>query len=102
MVSTERLLGSSVYIALFLFVVDRPISVLLGILTHKNSHKVLISWFGIRGIGSLYYLAFSLEQGLTGDLAKKITEITLTVVVASILLHGLSAAPLMLRHARRK
>jgi NhaP-type Na+/H+ or K+/H+ antiporter len=101
MVSQEHFSAVGFYVALFLLIVARPLSVLLGIRTHKHSHKILISWFGIRGIGSIYYLAFALEQGLNGNLAQKITEITLTVVVVSILLHGLSAAPLMIRHSER-
>ncbi|WP_413290719.1 cation:proton antiporter [Bdellovibrio sp. HCB337] len=102
MVSQSHFSAAGFYIALFLFIVARPLSVLFGIRTHKHSHKILISWFGIRGVGSLYYLAFALEQGLTGDFARKLTEITLMVVVVSIVLHGLSAAPLMIRHSGRE
>lgn len=85
--------------ALFLFI--RPLSVFAVIRAREHSHRILISWFGIRGIGPLYYLTYSIEKGLPAHLAKPITGITLLSIVASIFMHGLSAAPLMLRHARR-
>lgn len=83
-----------------LFFIVRPISVLIGTGLNKGGHKILISWFGIRGIGSLYYLAFVIEQGLPAELEKKISAITFSMVAASILVHGLSSTPLMIRYAR--
>ena len=80
-----------------LFLVIRPLSVELGLL---GSHTLpvqrrLMDWFGIRGIGSLYYLMFVIEHGLSSDLAQKITNLTLMVVASSIVLHGISVTPLM-------
>lgn len=84
-----------------LFVFARPISVFLVIPKAERAHRALISWFGIRGIGPIYYLAYAIERGLPVKLAEPITGATLTIIVASIFLHGLSAAPLMMRYARR-
>ena len=83
-----------------LFLVIRPLSVFMGVRSETHSHRVLISWFGIRGIGPIYYLAFAIEKGLPERLTRPIVGVTLLVVVTSILLHGLSAAPLMLRYSR--
>ncbi|MGZ6434596.1 MAG: cation:proton antiporter [Pseudobdellovibrionaceae bacterium] len=102
LLSIEYLILEYLWFIPMLFLIVRPLSVLLGTGVKKGSHKILLSWFGIRGIGSLYYLAFVIEQGLPDDLAKKISSITFLVVVASILIHGLSSAPLMIRHVRRK
>ncbi|MGB3759749.1 MAG: sodium:proton antiporter, partial [Rivularia sp. (in: cyanobacteria)] len=55
----------------------------------------LFGWFGIRGVGSLYYLAYALGNGLKGELGEQISWITYTTVVVSVLLHGVSATPLM-------
>jgi NhaP-type Na+/H+ or K+/H+ antiporter len=58
----------------------------------------LIGWFGIRGIGSLYYLSYALQHGLRPDLAHRLTSLTLAAVVVSIIVHGLSVTPLMHRY----
>ena len=88
-------------IALSLIFIARPISVFLGVQVQTKSHKPLISWFGVRGIGSLYYLAFAIEQGIARELAVTLTEVTFTVVTLSIVIHGLSSARLMIGHERR-
>jgi NhaP-type Na+/H+ or K+/H+ antiporter len=82
--------------------VIRPLSVLLFTRATEPSHRRLISWFGIRGIGSLYYLAFVIEQGLSRELATDIKKATFAVVTCSIMMHGVSSAPLMMRYAQRR
>lgn len=62
----------------------------------------LVAWFGIRGIGTLYYAAFALEHGVDGDAAAVLVAATLCTVALSILLHGVSATPLMLAYQRRR
>lgn len=89
---------------LLLFLVVRPISVWLGLLGAPVSRdqRILISWFGIRGIGSIYYLMYAINHGLPGPLAEEITALTLSVVAVSIVVHGISVTPLMNLYARRK
>ena len=55
----------------------------------------MVAWFGIRGIGSLYYLMYAVNHGVTNDLAEPLMGLTLTVVAGSIVLHGISVTPLM-------
>ena len=87
-----------------LFFVLRPVSVWLGLLGAPVSgdQRLLIAWFGIRGIGSIYYLMFALNHGLSCPLAERAINVTLTAVVASIVLHGISVTPLMALYARRQ
>jgi NhaP-type Na+/H+ or K+/H+ antiporter len=87
-----------------LFLVIRPISVRLGLLGQNitPSERRLISWFGIRGIGSLYYLMFALNHGLPADLAPKLVSITLTTIAVSIVAHGITVTPLMDWYQNRK
>lgn len=83
--------------ALTLMVLVRPVSVLSvmrGRLMFKHQ-RWLVAWFGIRGIGSLFYLAFAMEHGVTGTLAHELLATTLTCVAMSIVLHGVSATRLM-------
>lgn len=65
---------------------------------HSQFHPAtrwLYGWFGVRGVGSLYYLSYALGKSLQGDLADKITWITYITIVVSVILHGISATPLM-------
>lgn len=83
-----------------LFLVIRPISVALGALGTESLHgqRRLIAWFGIRGVGSVFYLAYAQTHGLPVDVEPRMTAIVLSVVVASLLLHGVSVTPLMRRY----
>jgi len=60
--------------------------------------RAMISWFGIRGIGSVYYLLFAIRHGVTGALAQQLITFTLVTVAASIVVHGVSVTPLMRRY----
>jgi NhaP-type Na+/H+ or K+/H+ antiporter len=84
-------------LALFLFLVARPISVLVGLLGTNTPWRIrgMTGWFGVRGIGSLYYLMYAIQHGLPEKLALQLIQLTLIVVTLSILLHGISVKPLM-------
>ena len=90
-------------LALILFCVIRPLSVylLMGRRWATPAQRTLIGWFGIRGIGSLYYLSYALNHGLTEGSLKDSIDITLTVVTISILLHGVTTQPLLDRYERK-
>jgi hypothetical protein len=57
--------------------------------------RLLIGWIGIRGIGRLNYLAYALTHGLDKPQAMLAAQIAVTIVVLSILVHGMTAPPLM-------
>lgn len=87
----------AVYVAAFLFLVARPVSALLGLAGSQTDlrTRAMIGWFGVRGIGSIYYLMFALQNGLGGAMAGEVASITLVTIVLSICMHGLSVKPLM-------
>lgn len=87
----------AVALALFLFVVVRPASVMLGLAGTRTTWRIrgLVGWFGVRGIGSLYYLMFAIQHGLPEPLALELIELTLIVVTLSIFVHGVSVKPLL-------
>ena len=87
----------AVGLALFLFVVARPVSVLAGLLGTRTSWPIrgMVGWFGVRGIGSLYYLMYAIQHGIGESLALELIQFTLIVVSLSILAHGTSVKPLM-------
>ncbi len=85
-----------------LFLVIRPLAVYAGLVgaPATTAQKVLMSWFGIRGIGSMYYLMFAITHGVDGPVAADLMALTIAVIVASIVLHGVSVTPLMNRYRR--
>ena len=63
--------------------------------------RAFIAWFGVRGVGSVYYLAYALSHGVPAEAAQTLADITLVVVAASIVVHGVSVTPLMRRYSAR-
>ena len=88
---------SAVGLALFLFLVARPASVMVGLLGTGMPWRLrgLVAWFGVRGVGSLYYMMYAIQHGLPEALALPLVQLTLIVVTLSILLHGVSVKPLL-------
>jgi NhaP-type Na+/H+ or K+/H+ antiporter len=87
----------AISLALFLFLIARPVSVCVGLLGTDIPWRVrgMAGWFGVRGIGSLYYLMYALQHGLPEALGLQLIQLTLIVVALSILLHGISVKPAM-------
>lgn len=87
-----------------LFLVIRPVSVYAGLAGEaiQPRQRRLMGWFGIRGIGSIYYLMYAISHGLDGDQARTLVSLTIAVVVASVVAHGVSVTPLMNRYERLK
>lgn len=94
--------GAGIGLAGLLFVVIRPLSVWAATVGEGLpwQRRLLLGWFGIRGLGSLNYLAFALTHGLGGPLGHMVMEAVITVVTLSILFHGITATPLMNWRAR--
>jgi len=104
MISTGYWSAAGLLLAAMLFVVIRPLAVWIGVRgTHTGrAPRRLLAWFGIRGIGSVYYAVLFAGFELRDAVATELLSAVFTVVAASIVLHGVSAAPLMeLYRARR-
>jgi len=96
----ERVLqygSEALIVAGLLFFIVRPVGVWISTIGSgfPPLPRLLLGWFGIRGVGSIFYLTYALGEGIENSLAEELTWITLMVVVLSILLHGMSATPLM-------
>lgn len=83
-------------LGLLLVLVVRPVLGLLTLLGTRTSlaERWVISGFGIRGIGSLFYISFALEQARFPQ-AERLWAITGFVVLVSVVLHGVLATPIM-------
>ncbi len=91
------------FVAVVLLVI-RPLSVAAGLAGSRTSRRqrLLIGWFGIRGVGSLYYLMYAANHGLPPRFIASLAALTLAVVVVSIVAHGISVTPLMELYRRRR
>jgi len=94
--------GGAVVCTVLLLLVVRPLTGLVAQLGLKvpRRDKLTISFFGIRGIGSIYYLAFGVNNGpFTAD-AKMLWSVVGLVILTSIVLHGITSGPWMTRIER--
>jgi len=87
-----------------LFLIIRPLAVYVGLLGTKvtGTARALMGWFGIRGIGSVYYLMYAISHDIEPALAKQLLSIVIAVVVASVVAHGVSVTPLMTWYEKRR
>lgn len=100
MLSQTYLTFDAFWFAPLLFLVIRPLAVYVGLLGADvtPTRRRLISWFGIRGIGSVYYLAYAIEHDLPREISEQLAALMLAVVVTSVVVHGVTVTPLMNRY----
>lgn len=81
---------------LLILLVVRPLTGLLGLIGFRAAfkEKLTLAFFGIRGVGSFYYLAYGLNHGAFPE-ADGLWVILSLVVFVSILIHGLTVTPAM-------
>lgn len=93
---------SNVIVAALVLLAIRPAIGYLGLVgvDRPPLEKFVIAFFGIRGLGSVYYLAFGLNHG-DFPAQHSLWETLGLIVLGSILLHGLTVTPLM-RHLSRR
>lgn len=101
----------SLLVIFLLLLIIRPVGAWISTIGKRSSDssrqimrsptRWLFGWFGIRGVGSLYYLAYAYGNGLKGELGEQIGWITYTTIVASVIVHGISSTPLMNWYERR-
>ncbi|HLK97126.1 MAG TPA: cation:proton antiporter, partial [Hymenobacter sp.] len=94
-------------VGLLLILVLRPLGGMLTLVGSKRvtvAERVVISFFGIRGIGSIFYLSFALEK-MAFPQARLLWAILGFTVLVSVVLHGVLATPVMnwldRRHGRQ-
>jgi sodium/hydrogen antiporter len=88
-------------VALVLSIVIRPAATLMTLFPLRLSapQRAFIAWFGVRGVGSIYYLAYALSHGVQAPAGRMLADVTLVVVAGSVVLHGISVTPLMQRYS---
>lgn len=102
LLSTTWTLTQDWWFALVLFAIVRPISTYASMWRTDATpiQKRLVAFFGIRGIGSVYYLTYAIGQGLDVATAERLSGIVLTTVAMSLLIHSNVASPLLCRYEK--
>jgi NhaP-type Na+/H+ or K+/H+ antiporter len=90
------------FVPLLLLIV-RPVSVYLGLLGSSVPalEKRFTGWFGIRGIGSVYYVMYGVVHEVPKVEARTLIGLTLGTIVVSALAHGITVTHLMKFYANR-
>jgi NhaP-type Na+/H+ or K+/H+ antiporter len=91
-----ELTGTGVVVGLAFVFVIRPVLSYLTIARQNVTvrEKLAISFFGIRGIGSLYYLSFASTQAYFPD-ERMVWALAGFIVLVSVVVHGVLATPAM-------
>jgi sodium/hydrogen antiporter len=94
--------SSAGYALLAIFVV-RPIAgwICLANTTCPSTERAVISFFGIRGLGTIYYLAYALQKSDFEEVDVVWNTACLTILI-SIILHGMTVTPVMRLIDRRQ
>ena len=82
--------------AVVIILLVRPAAGLIGLTNFPadRAEKLTLAFFGIRGVGSFYYLAYALNHADFAE-AERLWAIVGLVALLSILLHGLTVTPVM-------
>ena len=84
-------------LAALVLVAVRPLACLValaGSQLDRPSEKTFVAWFGVRGVGSLFYVATAVEAGvLAGDERDLLVWTVIACVLLSIVVHGITAGP---------
>lgn len=85
-----------VIVAILTLVVVRPLIGWLSLLGSRRStgENLVIAVFGIRGLGSIYYLAYATGHA-NFDQVEVIWTTVFLIILASILVHGVAVTPTM-------
>jgi sodium/hydrogen antiporter len=97
LIGTLPITAEAVVIGTLLLLVVRPVSIALTVCGTDTTlmHRALIGWFGVRGVGSLYYLGYAGAHGLAAADVQRLGSIVLFTIAASVIVHGISVTPLM-------
>ncbi len=102
----RALTWEGVAFALLAIFLVRPLSGWIGLAGAgcPTSERAIISFFGIRGLGTLYYLAYGLNHA-TFEVPDALWSTVGLTILLSIVMHGMTVTPVMRRldqQARRK
>ncbi|WP_432670923.1 cation:proton antiporter [Flavobacterium sp. SM2513] len=88
---------SQVILAVLLVLIIRPLCGIIGLTGITNvpwKERLAISFLGIRGFGSIYYLAYAVNHQ-TFEGSDRLWSLIVLVIVLSVFIHGITASPIL-------
>lgn len=100
----EPLSWTDIAMALVVLLVIRPVAGLIGLVGHQAScgERMTLAFFGIRGVGSIYYLAYGLNHMNAVEGSDRLWAVVGLIILLSILMHGVTVTPVMRLLDRRR
>ena len=97
------LTSTDIVVGLAILLVVRPLAGLVAMAgsPHRLRERALMAFLGIRGIGSVYSVAYALNHGEFGD-SERLWAMVGFIIAVSIVIHGITASPLLMRLASRR
>jgi NhaP-type Na+/H+ or K+/H+ antiporter len=85
-----------ILVAATVLLVVRPLAGLIALIGARTGprERLVVAFFGVRGVGSLFYLAYALSAGNFAH-PESLWRIVAMVVIGSIVVHGITASPSM-------
>jgi NhaP-type Na+/H+ or K+/H+ antiporter len=84
-------------LAVLLLALVRPAACLLSLVgsrMDRPDEKAFVAWFGVRGVGTLYYVALIVASGALAPAEQELVVWTcVAAVLVSIVVHGMTAGP---------
>ena len=109
LLSRSAFTGIHIGLGLVLILVARPLAVWISTAWFHwtGTQRTLAAWFGIRGVGTLYYLSFALSHQAVSEETLFVADVALVTIALSVVLHGSTATVVMdfyrrTRAARRR
>ncbi|MBU1346089.1 MAG: cation:proton antiporter [Alphaproteobacteria bacterium] len=92
----DALTWADALIGLAILFIVRPVVGYLSLIGSplRKRDRIMLAYLGIRGLGSVYYLAYGINHGTFGD-SERLWAITGFIVLVSIVVHGVTSTPLM-------
>jgi NhaP-type Na+/H+ or K+/H+ antiporter len=89
-------------VAVVIVIVIRPVTGWIGLtgMAYPSSTRWTIAFFGIRGMGTIYYLAHAVNEEFF-PAAREVWAVAVLTILISILVHGVTAGPVLHRLDRR-
>jgi NhaP-type Na+/H+ or K+/H+ antiporter len=88
-------------LAVVLVLVIRPVSALISLLgsnVEGKQGRAFVAWFGVRGVGTLYYAATIVAAGVLAAGEERVVVWTaIACVIVSIVVHGITGGPALRR-----
>jgi sodium/hydrogen antiporter len=101
LLAASRVHAALVLFALLILIAVRPVAAGLafGAPAESGPERRIVAWFAMRGVGSMYYLMFAIDQSVSLSAAGELIAATVSVLAISIALHAVTALPLGKRPA---